>query len=418
MNDGGAKLGFPEYPSAGLRRLLEDMTSDEKGVSEHEVDLFGEIPREVLERYLEGKATGDDEKTVSQAAELSPDLREALDALQTVEDEPEESTGADRQFDPPPLPLTKFELDEPDNPSAEWDKFRSRWIDWHATRVAAAVACSVNVDFPVNAKPLRPVAAGIGSVAVGELEVPSMNEFLSESDETLPTTLVPVKASPLIGPFSGGDGPVIVVHPSRRPFFRRRGVWAAIALMVAAGVGIPFVKSYFEPPAEHEVLTQAAFTAFKPVHEEEITAAEETKPLLETAIQKAEKCIGEYSGDARRLQEELEKEGAEIPVGRVGYFAKRRIFRNGLLNDVATCYWVRARSLEYLHRIDDPKADRLERAKASYQEAAKLTHGRCYDPEQDAFWNPSQKAKDDLERLASKGDESPGGDHPLGTSQE
>lgn len=69
---------------------------------------------------------------------------------------------------------------------------------------------------------------------------------------------------------------------------------------------------------------------------------------------------------------------------------KQKIFANGLLNDVATCYFIKGKAAEKLVRKDD--------AKRAYEEAKKLTYARAWDP-QGWFWSPSEGASDRLDAL-------------------
>jgi tetratricopeptide (TPR) repeat protein len=108
------------------------------------------------------------------------------------------------------------------------------------------------------------------------------------------------------------------------------------------------------------------------------------------AIANAEKCIGEFRGAADREQDSLEKAGTPLPPkGKVANDAKALILSRGLLNDVATCYYIKGRSAQELGRRDE--------ARGAFEAAAKYTYARSWDP-QGWFWSPAEAAKD---RLAS-----------------
>ena len=125
-------------------------------------------------------------------------------------------------------------------------------------------------------------------------------------------------------------------------------------------------------------LTNAAWEAFN-------------KGNYEQAISASQKCINEFKGSADREQKELESSKTPLPPkGRVSEVIKKTILDRGLLNDVATCYFIKGRSAEYLGRIDE--------AKQSYQEASKYTFARCWDPK-GWFWAPSEAAQDRLSTL-------------------
>jgi tetratricopeptide (TPR) repeat protein len=109
------------------------------------------------------------------------------------------------------------------------------------------------------------------------------------------------------------------------------------------------------------------------------------------AIESARKCIDEFRDGANRAQAQLEKEHAPLPpVGKVLAADKKIILARGLLNDVATCFFIMGRAAEYLGRKED--------AKQSYQAASKYTYARCWDPK-GWFWSPAEVASDRLSRL-------------------
>lgn len=111
----------------------------------------------------------------------------------------------------------------------------------------------------------------------------------------------------------------------------------------------------------------------------------------EHAISYAEKCINEFLGGAERIQLQLKKENATLPpTGIVSDQEKETIFALGLINDVATCFFIRGRSEEALgHK---------EEAIKVYEAASKYTYARCWDPS-GWFWSPSQAALDRLRML-------------------
>ncbi len=128
----------------------------------------------------------------------------------------------------------------------------------------------------------------------------------------------------------------------------------------------------------NEELTYKSWTAFN-------------KEEFQKAIEFADQCIDEFKGGAKRMQKRLEDEDTSLPpVGKVSESVKNEILSRGLLNDVATCYFIKGRSLEKLSNI--------ESAIAAHQEAAILTYARCWDPK-GWFWSVSEAAKDRLDGL-------------------
>ena len=89
--------------------------------------------------------------------------------------------------------------------------------------------------------------------------------------------------------------------------------------------------------------------------------------------------------EADRREAELVAERAEYPLGKVAPEDRERIFANGLLNDVATCLWIKGRSHEELGRLAE--------ARQAYEQATHLTHGRCWNEDEELFWSPAEKAR-------------------------
>lgn len=121
-------------------------------------------------------------------------------------------------------------------------------------------------------------------------------------------------------------------------------------------------------------LTTAAWTAFN-------------KKDYRAAIEKATECVNEFQGAANREQAELKGQGApQPPEGEASVEEQTVIFARGLLNDVATCFYIQGRSAEYLGLIED--------AKRAYQQASTYTYARTWDPSGEFFWSPAQAAAD------------------------
>ncbi len=109
------------------------------------------------------------------------------------------------------------------------------------------------------------------------------------------------------------------------------------------------------------------------------------------AIAAADKCINEFLGRAMREQEDLEAKKTPLPpTGKVSDQERQAIFARGLLNDVATCLYIKGRSLE-------AKGQKGEAVKV-YKATAKYTYARCWDP-QGWFWSLSDGASDRLRML-------------------
>jgi tetratricopeptide (TPR) repeat protein len=149
---------------------------------------------------------------------------------------------------------------------------------------------------------------------------------------------------------------------------------SALILIFVSAV-IFSVRATQTPLALNAELTEAAWDAYN-------------KGNYEQAISTAQKCINEFKGSADREQNELASSKTPLPPkGSVSEEVKKSIWARGLLNDVATCYFIKGRSEEYLGRLDE--------AKKSYQEASKYTYSRCWDPK-GWFWSPAEAAQDRL----------------------
>jgi tetratricopeptide (TPR) repeat protein len=107
------------------------------------------------------------------------------------------------------------------------------------------------------------------------------------------------------------------------------------------------------------------------------------------AVEKAQKCIEAFEANAVKLQKELETARARVPMGSVTEDERNAVNRNGLLNDVAACYFIKGKALEQLKE--------REAAIAAYKAAAKFTYARAWDPAGPWFWSPAEAA---AERLA------------------
>jgi len=111
----------------------------------------------------------------------------------------------------------------------------------------------------------------------------------------------------------------------------------------------------------------------------------------EAAARKAGECIEEFRGQAILAQEELEQKGEPLPPeGRVSEQVAEKIHSRGLLNDVATCYFIRGKAYQAMGRNAE--------AREAYENAAKFTYARTWDPK-GWFWSPSNAARGQLKTL-------------------
>jgi hypothetical protein len=156
-------------------------------------------------------------------------------------------------------------------------------------------------------------------------------------------------------------------------------MWIVGVVFILISVAIVVVRATGPAPQpKNVVLTTAAWNAFN---------AKDSSQ----AIARTQECIDEFRVSADQEQAELEKQKLPLPPkGKVTEAEKQAIFARGLLNDVATCYFIKGRSAEYLGRID--------LAREAYGQATRYTYARTWDPA-GFFWSPAEGAGDGLARL-------------------
>ena len=118
---------------------------------------------------------------------------------------------------------------------------------------------------------------------------------------------------------------------------------------------------------------------------------------FEEAIRISSECVDQFGGQARRDQSRLSKSPPRhaLPVGRISKDSPeaKEALENGILNDAAACLFILGDSLE--------RTSRCPKAKSTYEDLAKLTLARVWDP-RGWFWVPSDAALDGLERLKGR----------------
>jgi len=138
------------------------------------------------------------------------------------------------------------------------------------------------------------------------------------------------------------------------------------------------VSGRVPPEGINTVLTEEAWDAYN-------------RRDYKAAIEFADKCINEFLGSAMREQEELMAKKVPLPpIGAVSNQERQVIVARGLLNDVATCLYIKGRSLE--------AEGQKEQAVKVYKDTAKYTYARCWDPK-GWFWSLSEGALDRLKML-------------------
>jgi hypothetical protein len=141
------------------------------------------------------------------------------------------------------------------------------------------------------------------------------------------------------------------------------------------------VTGIFGPSSDHEKWTTEAWDA-----------VDHNNPTQ--AIGAAEKVIDNYAIDAVQAEEELEKSQERLPpVGSLCGSERKRIFARGVLNDVASAYWIAGQAYEQMGNF--------AKACEDYRSAGRLRYARTWDPARlvfkswnigGHFWSPATKA--------------------------
>lgn len=170
-----------------------------------------------------------------------------------------------------------------------------------------------------------------------------------------------------------------------RPKSRRSRIVVNISITVTfgfAGLGILVgraVPGVFGAQVARQVMLVKAFHALEAERWEE-------------AVRKSDEVIAQFAGSAAVEEETLARaQMVQPPTGKVAKEQRDGIFVRGVLNDVAASYFIRGRALEQLGRIGE--------ARRAYEEAAKLSYGRTYDPRDESFWSPAEGALGRLRTL-------------------
>ena len=141
------------------------------------------------------------------------------------------------------------------------------------------------------------------------------------------------------------------------------------------------------------IFTARAAESDKPINEQLVEAAWRSFATKDysLATRKCTELVDEFRPSADREQSTLEQKKAPVPVkGKPQENERKLILERGLLNDVATCYFIIGRSEEFQGRV--------ETARVAYSQAAKYTYARTWDPK-GWFWSPSEAAQDRMSGL-------------------
>jgi hypothetical protein len=112
------------------------------------------------------------------------------------------------------------------------------------------------------------------------------------------------------------------------------------------------------------------------------------------AIKFADKCIDQFGKQADITQAAFVESKEPLPrTGKVSEAEKARIFSRGILNDVATAYFIKGRSAEYLYKKGGPQSSLYRgMAEQAYKTTCQYKHGRAWNPKKREFWSPCEAA--------------------------
>lgn len=121
------------------------------------------------------------------------------------------------------------------------------------------------------------------------------------------------------------------------------------------------------------------------------------KEDYEGAIKFSSSCIDDFEKVALREQGRLDENDAQCPAtGAVSDAEKNKTFANGLLNDIATAFFIKGRSAEYLFiSAKSENSSHKNMAEEAYEKACRYRCGRTWDP-RGWFWSPCEAAADRL----------------------
>ncbi|SRR6266446_954454 len=156
-------------------------------------------------------------------------------------------------------------------------------------------------------------------------------------------------------------------------------------------IGETIRVAIFGPPSQTERWTRDASRAFE-------------RNDYDAAILWANKVVDLFGGTANRQQELLKNQNEPVPpVGRVLPWRFGNVASRGILNDVASCYWILGQSYENKGRGCE--------ARDAYAAASRLTYARTWDPQWwplrgwspfSWFWSPAEVAQDRVAKMSCK----------------
>lgn len=111
----------------------------------------------------------------------------------------------------------------------------------------------------------------------------------------------------------------------------------------------------------------------------------------QSAIANVDACLANWEDQASKLQAGMDAKKKECPpVGAVDEATRKAIHNNGLLNDVATNLWIKARSYHSQGNIGA--------ARNAYEACARLRCARTWDPK-GWFWDPAGDCASRVKRM-------------------
>jgi len=172
------------------------------------------------------------------------------------------------------------------------------------------------------------------------------------------------------------------LHQLTKSTIIRRIIAILVILIVGMAIGFLIAPRTNTNLASYPLFTQVASVAWNALGSND----------YELAITLAQVCVATYEDQAVQLQNGLVASSESLPpTDRVSDAERNEIFSQGVLNEVAACYYIKGQALEALRCVDE--------AREAYQNSQRFPYARVWDPNQELFWSPAEAATQILARL-------------------
>jgi hypothetical protein len=165
-----------------------------------------------------------------------------------------------------------------------------------------------------------------------------------------------------------------------RTYTLLKALVGGVAIFLSAFILVKIAVA--EPVSLNERLTTEAWTALN--HGDN-----------DLAIEKALQCVGSFQDDGLAAQKILVGNGEPPPPeGKTTPLKKQEILSRGILNDVATCW--------YIIGTAEMQRKNKEKAMSAFERCRQFSYARTYDLSWDGFWSPAKKAETTIKALSGQ----------------